>query len=486
MFDPADSSTAGPSISELAALVGRLAGLSTDVDDAERVDRIRWLEAIKSAAAAAQARMTAAFASSQRDEQQAAGVPATRVGEGIAAQVGLARRESPARAARYTGWAHVLVHELPETFAVLERGETTEWRAMLVARETIWLSRADRIAVDAALAGRLSQLGDRQVEVEAKRLAYRLDPHGFLARSRAAERDRRVSLRPAPDAMARLTALLPAAQGVAAYATLASAADNARTNGDARGRGQVMADTLVARVTGQAFADAVPVEIGLVMTDRTLFNRASPTTDQQDIAQSMGIAARADGKDDIDEPAHLIGYGPVPAGLARDLASATDDTMVWVRRLYTDPGTGHLAAMDARRRRFKGLVRRAIIVRDQVCRTPWCGAPIRHTDHARSAAAGGRTSVCNGQGLCEACNYAKEAHGWPTEPGPGGAGESVIITTPTGHTHTSRPPDLPGAPPALTGPRQCSGRDSPSAANNHAAQRSDGPAAPARRVVRRR
>jgi len=438
MFDR-DFGAARVSTGELAELVGRLAVSGTGVDDEERVDRIRLLESIKSAAAAAQARETTAFAASQRELQRAAGVRAERVGQGIAAQVALARRESPARAARYTGWAQVLVTELPATFAALERGDTTEWRAMLVARETIWLTREQRAVVDAALAGRLRTLGDRQVEAETRRIAYELDPVGFLARSRAADRDRRVLLRPAPDTMARLSALLPVAQGVAAYAALVQAADAARAAGDPRGRGQVMADTMVERITGQTTASGVPVEIHLVMTDRTLFHT------------------------DTHRTAHLVGYGPLPPGLTRDLALATDDTTIWIRRLYTDPATGDLVAMDKRRRRFTRKIRQAIIIRDQVCRTPWCGAPIRHTDHATPVAEGGTTSLDNGQGLCEACNYAKQADGWTTTPGPGGTGRSVIITTPTGHTYTSRPPDLPGP-----GSRQRFG-PAPPTARSHAA-----------------
>src|SRR5690348_10670119 len=43
-----------------------LAGLSPAGDDAGRIDQIRALEDIKSACAAAQARITAAFAASQR------------------------------------------------------------------------------------------------------------------------------------------------------------------------------------------------------------------------------------------------------------------------------------------------------------------------------------------------------------------------------------------------------------------------------------
>ncbi|MDX6372235.1 MAG: hypothetical protein QOD98_1223, partial [Nocardioidaceae bacterium] len=46
------------------------------------------------------------------------------------------------------------------------------------------------------------------------------------------------------------------------------------------------------------------------------------------------------------------------------------------------------------------------------------------------------TTADNGQGLCELCNYAKEADGWSarTVPGPR---HTVETTTPTGHTYTS-------------------------------------------------
>ena len=450
-----------PSADELAAVATWLAALGTDVADPARVDCMRGLESITSAAAAAKARMTTAFVASQRAAQRAAGVPERRVGRGVAAQVGLAIRESHASASRYVGWAQILVTELPETFSALARGEISEWRAMIVARETIWLSAEHRAIVDAALAGKLGGLSDRLVDAEAKRLAYRLDPDGFLARSRAAERDRRVSLRPAPDTMTRLTALLPVAQGVAAYAALAGAADAARATGDARGRGQVMADTLVERITGQATADGTAVEIHLVMTDQTLFHDPNhhSTNDPAAVPDPTAVPDDADGPSaaapaaaavcngGANEPGYVVGFGPIPAGLARDLARGSADSLAWIRRIYARPGTGQLAAIDARRRRFDAVTRQAIIVRDQICRTPWCGAPIRHTDHARSVAEGGETHLDNGAGLCEACNYAKQATGWTTGPGPGGTGESMIITTPTGHTYTSRPPDLPGASP---------------------------------------
>jgi hypothetical protein len=173
-------------------------------DDADRIDHLRELECLKSAVAAAQARITVDFDRSQRQQQRDHGVPEHRIGEGIAAQVALARRESPSRGSRLLGLAHALVDELPHTLAALRRGETSEWRSTLVARETACLSRRDRSKVDgelAALPGGLADLGDRQTEVAARRIAYRLDPQAAVARARRAESQRRVTLRPVPDTM---------------------------------------------------------------------------------------------------------------------------------------------------------------------------------------------------------------------------------------------------------------------------------------------
>ncbi len=407
---------------QLRAFVHSLVDLDSEVDDAERIDQIRLLEELKGAAAAAQTRVTAAFVSSQEKSQAEAGVPATEVGKGIAAQVGLAKRESPARARRYVGWSAVLNGELPSTLALLERGQISEWRAQIVARETGWLSAHHRRAIDEDVAPHLEGWGDRRVEAEVKKRAYRLDPHGCLARLSGVAKDRTVTVRPAPDTMSFVTGYLPVAQGVAVVAALRRCADSLKSQGDERSRGQIMADTLVERITGQARAEAVPIEISLVMTDQTLFNHGPAS----------------------DEPAHLDGYGPIPAEIARRLLLAADASAeVWLRRLYTSPETGQLAALDSRRRFFAGPLRTLLIARDQTCRTPWCDAPIRHADHVTAVAEGGRTEDQNGQGLCEACNYAKEAHGWRSRRARGRAGPETEIITPTGHRYRGRSPDPP-------------------------------------------
>ncbi len=397
-----------------------------ELDDAARIDLIRALEELTCAAAAAQSATTAEFDRSQRAEQAARGVPAARQGRGIAAQVALARRESPHRGQQHLELSRILDRgELPHARAAFTSGRITEFKVTLLARETACLSLADRHTVDAELAAnpdRIESMGDRELVAEARKLAYRLDPQSFVERRRRAEADRRVTLRPAPDVMSQLSALLPVKDGVAIYAVLTREADRLRAAGDERSRGQIMADTLVERV----LCDPSPqregrpgLMINLVVSDQVLLGTSN-------------------------EPGHVDGYGPVPADLVRDwvTGSAVDErTRVWLRRLYVMPETGSLVAMDSRSRFFPAGLADLIRLRDRTCRTPWCDAPIRHSDHVESVSGGGATSGVNGDGLCVACNLAKEALGWQARPRPGPR-HVIETTTPTGHTYRSTAPPV--------------------------------------------
>jgi hypothetical protein len=415
----------------VADLARILAGLPAPDSPAALIDEIRELEDLKSAMAARQARHTVAFDLSQRRDQARAGMPADRRGAGVGTQIALARRESPARGGRLLGLAKALVTEMPHTLAALETGQLNEWRATLLVRETACLTAADRGIVDdelAADAGTFDGSGDRTVVAAARTAAYRLDPRSVTDRARHAAAERHVSLRPAPDTMCYLTALLPVAAGVAVHAALTRHADSLRSAGDPRTRGQLMADTLTERATGTP-GGFTGIEIQLIMTDRTLFQSDS-------------------------EPARIPGYGIVPAGWARTLIRGTDkDTgtggggdkalNVLLRRLYTAPGTGDLVAMDSRARLFPPGLRRFLQARDDTCRTPYCDAPIRHHDHIIPWHHSGPTSPANGAGLCEACNHTKETPGWTVGPRPGPR-HTIDVQTPTGHSYHSTAPPLPG------------------------------------------
>jgi hypothetical protein len=423
-------------------------------DGAGMIDQLRELEDLKSAAAAKQADIAVAFDLFQRRVQAAAGVPADELGAGVGAQIALARRESPSRGGRLLGLGKV-AKEMPHTFTAFRAGQLNEWRTTLVVRETACLSVEDRQAVDEELAadtGTFTGAGDKAIVAAVRAAAYRKDPQSVARRASHAVTERTVSLRPAPDTMTYLTALLPVAEGVAAYASLTRHADTLRASGDERSKGQIMADSLVERVTGTP-GGITGIDIQLVMTDRTLFQGDS-------------------------EPARLTGYGTVPAQWAREnilnrttgtgsagmaapdagsgsgtesgVSSGTDvgspdqhELSVWLRRLYTAPGTGELVAMDSKARFFPPGLRRFLQVRDDTCRTPYCDAPIRHDDHIIPWHNDGPTSIINGQGLCEACNHTKENPGWTAKPIPGGR-HTVETRTPTGHTYHSTAPPLPG------------------------------------------
>ena len=208
----------------------------------------------------------------QRRAQADAGIPAEQLGAGIGAQIALARHESPAKGGRLLGLAKALVTEMPHTLAALESGQLNEWRATLLVRETACLTAADRAAVDEHLApdtGTFTGAGDRRLVATARAAAYRRDPRTVTDRAAHAATERHVSLRPAPDTMCYLTALLPVTAGVGLYTALARHADTLRNSGDSRSRGQAMADTLVERSTGTP-GGITGVEIQVVMTDRTL------------------------------------------------------------------------------------------------------------------------------------------------------------------------------------------------------------------------
>jgi hypothetical protein len=240
---------------QVRAWVATLATATGSGEDLGRLDLITALEELKCAAEGLQAELAVAIDSSVRRAAAERGTPRARQSHGAAAQIALARRESPYKGQQHLRLAKVLATELSCTRAALRAGRINEWRAMIIARETGCLSRPDRIETDRRIAGdaeKLEQMGDRELGSAVRRVAYELDAGAWVTRRRIAESQRRVTLRPAPDVMSRLSAELPVAQGVSVLKTLSAHADSLRAAGDPRSRGQLMADTLVARARHRA------------------------------------------------------------------------------------------------------------------------------------------------------------------------------------------------------------------------------------------
>ncbi len=405
---------------ELATLLARLGTLATQPapgSDAERIDRIALFEQLRGALAAAQQAEMVAFARSQVEAHIADGdIDPAAVGRGIGDQIGLACQTSPHHGSRRLSIARALTFDLPGVWELLAGGRISEDTAAMVVRETRHLDPDRRRLVDQQIcAVDLPTLSRRRAAAVVGKLAYEADRAGYVARGRTARKDRRVGLRPAPDTMSVLSGLLPVEQGVACLAALRRHTDTVIAAGDTRTRDQIMADTLVERLTGQAHATDVNVEVGIVLPVEAL-------TDP-----------------DVAPAAEVTGYGPLPAEIARDVLADTAGRRWW-RRLFAGPG-GYLDA-DPRRRRFDGVLAHLIRIRDGgSCRDPFCDAPIRHVDHIKPHRAGGLTSLGNGRGVCARGNYVREMPGWRVELVHDGLGQephTVRTTTPTGHTYTSR------------------------------------------------
>ena len=239
-------------------------------------------------------------------------------------------------------------------------GKVDEWRVTLLARETACLPVADRLTIDAELAADptvIEAMGVGELVAEVRRRAYALDPESFVERRRRAEADRHTSLRPAPDTMAILSALLSVKNGVAVHAALSAEADRLKAAGDPRSRGQIMADTLTSRVVSPSVAEAAtgaPLMVNVIVSDQVLL-----------------------GDPGTDGAAEVEGYGPVPGELLRSwitdhLEAGVD---VFVRRLYETPATGALMAMDSKARLFPKKLAEFLRLRDRTLPHPLLRRP---------------------------------------------------------------------------------------------------------------
>ncbi|WP_110205212.1 HNH endonuclease [Nocardioides daejeonensis] len=404
---------------------------------------IRTLEELTCTTRAAQAALAVRLDAGTRTREAARKVPAARQGKSVAHELALARRTSPWWGRTYLGLAKLLPAELPHTWEAFRTGHITEKTALAIAQETAAITVDARHEIDRLLAAdptALEQMSEKQVRRAAAAHAARLDNTGIAARRRRAVGARHVTITPAPDAMSRLTLTVPVEQGVAAYATLKKHAATLIGTPDAegRGRGALMADAAITRITGHTEADRVPVRINLVITHADLFGHdttAAAATDDSAADPRSGAGPR------ITEPG--IGTFGLDPTTARDLiARALDtDTGAWLRRLYAHPTSGQLIAMDSRSRQVPTALAAFITLRDQTCSTRWCDAPVRHIDHITPVIDDGKTVAINLQGLCEDCNHAKQAPGWHQHATTGLDGiPCVATTTPAGQHHTTSPP----------------------------------------------
>lgn len=195
-----------------------------------------------------------------------------------------------------------------------------------MADETAGLTSADTEVVERLALGSASTQTASRFARTVRRLRERRDPSTMVERATTAFESRAVTIDPAPDGMAYLTAYLGAVDAAAIHERLTQAAVRVRDDGDARTLTALRADVLV---------DAL---LGRTEGTHDTFLGITPT-----VVVTVPVQTLLGG----DEPGTLEGVGPIDAATARRLTAEAPG----LYRLLTHPETG--TALSLGRTRYQ-------------------------------------------------------------------------------------------------------------------------------------
>ncbi|HEX5346378.1 MAG TPA: DUF222 domain-containing protein [Pseudonocardiaceae bacterium] len=462
------------------------------LSDAELIEGIIGFDHVASWAGARQAVLLAEFARRRPgDHPLAVGCDRPSAASEFAPdEVGMALRLSRSSAMNRLAMANALVEDLPATLAAWQAGVIDSLKARAIAETSYLLPGELRGPLEDRVLPRAGEQTVARLRARLARAVLVLDPAGAQARHEARRKDRRVVVSPDGEGMSSLWALLSAPDATAAYQRLCQLARGLGSE-DPRGmdarRADLLTDLLTGRccaATGSPLAQDRACDCDHHDTDHhetdhheTDHGQADQDSGGQEctgqdsadgLADATGAAERGHvclaggvgpGKPLVsvivpitmllgldDQPGELIGHGPIPAALAREIAAQG----TW-RRLLTDPVSG--ALLDHGRATYTPPAGLAEFVRarDVYCRHPICGqraasADLDHTvSYAPHKPDGGTTSEHNLHASCRHHHRLKtHVDGWQVEQHPD---DRVTWTTPTGHTYTSHPYDYRPEPP---------------------------------------
>ncbi len=324
-----------------------------------------------------------------------------------------------------------LAEALPATQQAWQRGDLDWPRVALMADRTAVLSPAQAHAVETSVLPRVIGKTTGQTRRVLDRAVIEADPDAANKRHERARLDRDVRVRAADDGMATLTAMLCAEEAALAHSSLTRLADSAPSD-DPRTLGQRRADALMSLLGGQSDGVALSTPLSEL-----------PSVGKP-LVQVVVAADTLAGSDD--RPADLVGFGPIPADVARRIAA--DAT--W-QRILADPASG--AVLDVGRTRYRppAALVDYIKARDQVCTFPPCQQPAGRCqlDHAIAYDKGGETNADNLGLLCTRHHLLKTHTGWSIVRHQDGV---VTWTSPTGHRYYNYPENYRSYRPALPDP----------------------------------
>jgi len=318
--------------------------------------------------------------------------------------------------------ARRLCEELPDLLGLLEAGAVSARHARVVVEATVGLNEGEVAAVQAAVVEKAPGLTVPQLRRAARRAAIAAVPELAAVRHEQAAADRRVMLRAVEDGMAELVATLPAAEAEVVFGALDGAAK-------AAGREREAAGEEIGPV-GARRADAQLGWARAALADPGVAAATSRRVEVQVVVDLATLLAMAD------NPAELVGYGPIPAEAARALAAG--DGASW-RRLVVEPVTGYVLDYGSEVYRPPKPLHDYLWARDRRCRFPGCRRrpDACDVDHAIPAPHG-PTASRNCECLCRRHHRMKTHGGWRLQLSADG---TATWTSPTGRVYVEVAPN---------------------------------------------
>ncbi|WP_197522247.1 HNH endonuclease signature motif containing protein [Occultella aeris] len=299
-----------PAGAQLAALLDELG--TDDLLDEELIEVIAASERMKSWATARQAAAINELAQRRAMHH----LERNELGVEVSARLAVTNTAAQAMVARAQNLEHA-----PEVFDALATGSIDSRRADVLIDATITLDHLRARGVHRAVLPGAGHLTWRQIETRAKRAVIEIDGPQADQRHTKARKDRQVLVKADADGMAWLSAYLPADDAITIFTALDQIAGTP-TTGDDRAIGARRADALT------------DLAREVLATGHTPDGNALPT--RQGARPHLFITVAQSTLDgDDDNAAHLEGYGPIPASMARAIASQATSSTVTV-----DPDTG--------------------------------------------------------------------------------------------------------------------------------------------------
>ncbi|WP_193313011.1 DUF222 domain-containing protein [Georgenia subflava] len=412
-------------------LVDRLDRTSlADADDAAVVELVAAWERIASWAVSQQARAITELGARRRAANSSAGARSA-VFE-VEARLGITQYAAESKTSLALG-----LEDYPVVADALNSGHIDARKAeVLLHAEPGLPARVRRTVLD-ELVPEADTLTVPQLRERIRAAALAADAATASRRHAEAVARRHVSIEPAGDTMAWVSAFVRADHAMAARTALDALAVAAKTPGDTRTLDQRRADSFTDVFTSI-------LDNGVDFSGRALpvLQRRRP---HLQVTVAGGTLLGLD-----DQPGVLGGYGPIPAELARRIAQ--DAT--W-QALFTDAGTGEFVALGTKAYRPGADLTRTVLARDVTCVFMGCRIPAWRCeiDHQKSydkalADSVVQTDQDKVDTKCHSHHDVKTAKLWDTTRDP-----TTGITwwrAPTGHRYARKPVRPPGPPP--TGP----------------------------------